>query len=89
MVNLLDQDDDSSTPAPEDANARYCYKYSWKGPVTDQTNSSESCATLDAWDIPCQEPIVWTEGSNAMNGPDPEELEQACEDGLTIDGQVR
>jgi hypothetical protein len=68
---------------------RRCIQYSWVGVVTDETNQTQSCASRLAMGIPCYEPLVWTEGENRFNGPDPEELLEACQNGEAQDGKER
>jgi len=62
-----------------------CWKYSWKGPVNDNTNKSTSCDTSpDSETHPCFEPIVWTNGTNKDNQPDLADLQEKCKQGQTI-----
>ena len=51
------------------------------GPDDGNVNTTQDCEYDIANDIPCFEPLVWTTGPNRFNGPDPEELEQACANG--------
>lgn len=62
-----------------------CYQFTWLGPW-DATNNTENCNYADAMDIPCFEPIVFTEGEYDHNGPDLEALEQSCAEGGTLNG---
>ena len=67
-----------------------CWKYTWMGPVNDNTNRSTSCDNSpENENTPCFEPIVWTNGTNKFNQPDLADLNEKCKQGQTIQHKVK
>lgn len=74
----------------EDVVNNQCWQYTWLGAVDETTNKTSSCSKSPEFeDIPCFEPIVWTNGTNKHNQPDLSDLEKKCEDGLSVQNTVK
>lgn len=65
-----------------------CYQYTWLGAVEEDTNKTISCdSKYEHMNIPCYEPLVWTEDPNRQNQPNLTLLKDRCETG-NLQGKV-
>lgn len=66
-----------------------CWQFTWLGPIDDRTNKTTSCDTSpENANVPCFEPIVWTNGTYKMNQPNTTDLAEKCKAGQTLQNTV-